>query len=75
MGCDKRESVLEYAQNGQIQILLLIHKVSSGLLLTTHTLYSSQWFLLADSESPDHIANAQADLGLRCLHMPKDNDF
>ena len=28
--------------------------------------------LLADSEGPDHGADAQADLGLRCLHMTED---
>ena len=28
--------------------------------------------LLADSECPDHCANALANLGLRCLHIPED---
>ena len=28
--------------------------------------------LLADTEGPDQCADAQADLGLRCSHMPED---
>ena len=28
--------------------------------------------LLVDSEGPDQTADAQADLGLRCPHMPED---
>ena len=28
--------------------------------------------LFADSEGPDHCADAQPDLGLPCPHMPKD---
>ena len=40
----KRKSVFKHVQNAQIQILLHIHKVSYGALLSIHTLFSIQWF-------------------------------
>ena len=50
-----RECVFEHAQNMQIQIILCMHKVSSGLLLSFHTL-----ILLVDSKGPDQTVRIRS---------------
>ena len=44
MGRVKRKSAFEHTQNAQIQIILSMHKVSSGPLLSIYTFCSIQWF-------------------------------
>ena len=41
----KRKSAFRYAKNAQIQIILLMRTVSSGLLLFIGIFYNTQWFL------------------------------
>ena len=43
-GPSEAKSAFDYAQNAQIQIILRMRKVSSGLLLFIHTLCSIQSF-------------------------------
>ena len=40
MGPIKRKSALEHVQNAQIQLILHMHKVSSGPVLSVHTFCS-----------------------------------
>ena len=42
MGRVKRKSTFKYAQNVQIQVILCMHNVSFGLLLSIHTFCSIQ---------------------------------
>ena len=52
-------------------ITLRLYKIFSGPLLPIATLYSIQQFCRQYKTWSD-CANAQGDLGLRCLHMPED---
>ena len=61
MGRAKRKVVFEHAQNVRIHIILCMHKVSSGPLLSIDTFYSIQWFRWQQRPWSD-CANAQADL-------------
>ena len=54
IGRAKRTSSFEHAQNAQIQIILRMHKISPGPLLSIHIFCSIQW--LSDSEGPDQNA-------------------
>ena len=58
-GRANRTSVFEHAQNAQIQIILLMRKVSSGRFLATHIL-QYPIILLADSEGPDQTAHPRS---------------
>ena len=65
-----QKSVFEHAQNVRIHIILRMRKFSSEHLLSMHSIVSN------DSASEQRMprsdcADAQADLGLRCLHMPR----
>ena len=46
MGCVKRKSVFEHAQNVWIYIIMYMRKVSFGHLLFIETFYNIQWFRL-----------------------------
>ena len=90
MGCVKRKSAFEHAQNLQIHIILHMHIVSFVLRfygpdnpmgscrVRSNPGISVHWNILqypmiplAD-ERPWDIADAQADLGLRCSYLPED---
>ena len=72
MGHVKRKSAFEHVQNVPIQLNLSMHKVSSGLLLFIHTFYSiiSNESVSGEWRPWSDCVEAQADLGLCCLHMP-----
>ena len=53
LGITRLKSVLEDAQNLQVQLILLTCRVSSGSLLSIDTFCSM--ILLVDSEGPDQI--------------------
>ena len=72
MGHIERKSVLEHIQDVQIQIILHMHKVSSRPLLSIHTFCSIQSFYQQTGRALSDCMDTQADLGLRCLHMPED---
>ena len=57
------KNAFEHRETAQIQLCLHMRKVLFVHLLSIHNVCSIQWFRCAD---------AQADLGLRCPHMPKD---
>ena len=72
MGPVKGKSAFEHEQNGQTEIILRMRKVSSG-----HVLHLIHFIVFKDSVSGQRrswsdCADAQADLGLRCPHMPED---
>ena len=69
LGRIKRKNAFEQAQNAHIQIVLRMRKISPGRSLS---IPFYPMVLLADSEGPNQTADAQADLGLRCSHMPED---
>ena len=71
MGRAKRKSVFEHAQNVRIHISLHMRKVSSRPLLSAHFVVSNDSGS-RQRKSWSDCADAQADLGLRCPHMPED---
>ena len=56
----RKKNALEYAQDSQIQIFLLMRKVSSVHLFSIQTFYRSNDCLLADSEGPDQTARMRS---------------
>ena len=66
------KTVFEHAQNVRIHIILRMRKVSAGICsplihsVVSNDSGSGQWRPWSD------CADAQADLGLRCPHMPED---
>ena len=44
IGRAKRNRVFEHAHNAQIQSILRVRKISSGILLSIHTFCTIQWF-------------------------------
>ena len=57
MGCAKQKSAFKHVQNAQIQIILHMHKVPSGPMLSSHTFCNKYpMILLVDSEGPDQTA-------------------
>ena len=72
LGAPSEKVPSDMRKNAQIQVVLRMHKVSSGPSpLHSYPIVSDdsgrgQWKPWSD------CANAQADLGLRCPHMPKD---
>ena len=55
-GRRQAKTCLRAVQNVRIHVILPRRKCSSGHLLSTETLYSIQWFYLADCEGPDQTA-------------------
>ena len=72
MGRVKQKSAFEHAQNVRIHNILRMREVLSGHLLSIETFYTIQWFCLRTAKALIDCADAQADLGLRCLLMPED---
>ena len=68
LGITRLKSVLEDAQNLQVQLILLTCRVSSGSLLSIDTFCSM--ILLVDSEGPDQITQLWS--GPCCMHMLED---
>ena len=72
MGCGKRKSVFKHVHNVQIQINLCMCKVSSGPWISIQIAVVSNDSVSGQGRPLSDCANAQADLGLQCLHMPED---
>ena len=64
--------VFEHSQKSQIQIILLMHKVLSGPLLSVYTFCGIQWICNGQWRPWSDCAIMQTDMGLRCPHMPED---
>ena len=79
MALVNRKSVFEHVQNAQIQIILHMHKVSSGPLLYIHAFCSIQYNLLVDNEGPGQTeqirrliwASDQHRFPKACFHKPR----
>ena len=67
MGSAKRKCFFEHAQNAQSEIRRA-HAQCSPLI---HSIVSND-FVSGEQRPWTVCAEAQADLGLRCLHMPED---
>ena len=67
----KRKSAYELAQSMRIYSILNMHTILFRHLLSLEIVYISNKFVCVQRRLWSESTDAQADLGLRCGHMPE----